>query len=230
MLDADIIEHIQPDQVKNVAPTVLSQKAHEGEGLDVEELKRRVNEQCVEAGLETFYNVPPHSKQEQEKPSQEPRTQKWRVCQNFSALNKVTQVAAMLQGYIRLKQQRLCGHHWVNTFDFASGFYVVTVAEELRPYICFYVEGWEYFWYKRMPFGLTGVPSTFADLTGTHLHDIVAEGDLELFVDDGEQAGDIFEDMLKKTVRLLERVREWKLSLSASKLNLFLTEAVFAGA
>ena len=83
---------------------------------------------------------------------------------------------------------------------------MVTVAEESRPYICFYMEGWEYFWYKRMPFGLTGAPSMFADLTGTHLHNIVAEGDLELFIDDGGQAGNTFEEMLKKTIKLLEQV------------------------
>ena len=229
MLDAGIIEHIQPDQVKNVAPMVLSQKAHEGEGLGVEELKRRLNEQCVQAGLEMFFDIPP--RQEEEKLSKELKPQKWRVCQNFSALNKVTQVVAMPQGDIRLKQQRLSGHCWVNTFDFTSGFYAVTVAEESRPYICFYVEGWGYFWYKRMPFvGLTGAPSTFADLTGTHLHNIIAEGDLELFVDDGGQAGDTFEEMMKKTIRLLEQVRERKLSLLASKSNLFMTEALFAGA
>lgn len=229
MLDAGIIEHIQPDQVKAVAPTVLAQKAHEGGGLTLEELQQRVNEQCKEAGIEPAFDLPPHAepKSTDTKPKQ---PQKWRVCQNFSAINKITQVAAMPQGDIRLKQQRISGHRYINVSDFASGFYAVTVAEESRPYICFYVEGWGYFWYKRMPFGLTGAPSTFAHLTGEHLHDLVADGDLELFVDDGAQAGDSFDEMLTKTVRLLKRVRERKLSLSASKSCFFMMEAVFAGA
>ena len=36
-----------------------------------------------------------------------------------------------------------------------------------------------------MPFGLTGAPSGFAYMTGTHLYDMVADGSIELFVDDG---------------------------------------------
>jgi len=71
----------------------------------------------------------------------------------------------MPQGDIRLKQQRLCGHHWVSTFDFVSGFYACPIPEEQQPYVCFYVKGRGYFSYKRMPFGLTGAPSTFAEMT-----------------------------------------------------------------
>ena len=77
MLNANIIEHIRPDQVKNVALTVLSQKAHKGEGLGVEELKRRVNKQCVQAGLETFYDVPPRKEQERTNEESKPKPQKW---------------------------------------------------------------------------------------------------------------------------------------------------------
>ncbi len=121
-----------------------------------------------------------------------PPAQKWRICQNYGALNKVTEIAPMPQGDIRAKQQLLSGHRWISVFDFASGFYAVSVAEESRPYTCFYVEGRGYFQYKRMPFGLTGAPSTFAQLTATHLHDLLADGSMELFVDDGATAGDDF--------------------------------------
>ena len=37
-------------------------------------------------------------------------------------------IAPMPQGDIRAKQQRLSGHRWVMGFDFAAGFYPVTVA------------------------------------------------------------------------------------------------------
>jgi len=40
----------------------------------------------------------------------------------------------------------------VSTFNFATGFYVVLVDPESRPYTVFYVEGWGYLWYKRMLF------------------------------------------------------------------------------
>lgn len=136
----------------------------------------------------------------------------------------------MPQGDIRAKQRRLSGHRWVSVFDFASGFYAVTVAEESRPYTCFYVEGRGYFQYKRMPFGLTGAPSTFAHMTATHLHDLLSSGVMELFVDDGGTADDDFDTKMSKLAQIFSRVRDCKLSISASKSKFFMSEAVFAGA
>ena len=118
----------------------------------------------------------------------------------------------------------------MSTFDFASGFYAVAVAEESKPYTCFYVEGRGFFQYKRMPFGLTGAPSTFANLTATHLHDLLADGTMELFVDDGAAADNDFDHKMSKMRRILTRVRERELSLSASKSSFFMSTTIFAGA
>ena len=115
-------------------------------------------------------------------------------------------------------------------FDFAAGFYTVLVDPESRPYTAFYVEGWGYFWYKRMPFGLTGAPSTFVHMTGQHLYDLLIEEVMELFIDDGGTAADEFLEMMSKLRHIFTRVRERRLSLSASKSRLFMTMAVFAGA
>ena len=136
----------------------------------------------------------------------------------------------MPQGDIRTKQQALSGHRFMSCFDFASGFYAVEVAEESRPYTAFYVEGKGYFWYKKMPFGLTGAPSTFADMTAKHLGDLVGNGTMELFVDDGATSADSFGEMMTKLRQILNRVREKNLSLSASKSEFFVSESIFAGA
>ena len=63
------------------------------------------------------------------------QAQKWHICQNYGALNWVTQVFPMPQGDICTKQCRLSGHWWIHGFDFASGFYTVTIPEELQPYL-----------------------------------------------------------------------------------------------
>jgi hypothetical protein len=81
-----------------------------------------------------------------------------------------------------------------------------------------------------MPMGLTGAPSTFADMTATHLHDLIADNTMELFVDDGACAADTFDEMLEKLTQVFERCRDRKLSLSPSKCRLFMTETTFAGA
>ena len=134
----------------------------------------------------------------------------------------------MLQGDIRRKQQNLSGHRWITVFDFANGFYACKIKPEDQPYICFYVEGRGYFAYLRMPFGLTGAPSTFGGMTADALGDLI--GILfELFVNDGGLARDNFEIMLANTRQLLQQISEKGLSLSATKSKFFIMEATFAG-
>ena len=229
MLEAGIIEQCLPDQVKCASPTTLAQKTHTGAGLVLEELQHRVNDQCITQGFKPLFNLAPRSlpTPDDESCKTEP---KWRICQNFSQINKVTKIAPMPQGDIRAKQQRLSGHRWVSSFDFAAGFYAVTVDEESRPYTAFYVEGRGYFWYKRMPFGLTGAPSTFGHMTATRMHELIVEEIMELFVDDGGAAADTFEEMMSKLTRIFTLVRKHNLSLSPSKCELFMTSIVFAGA
>ena len=135
----------------------------------------------------------------------------------------------MPQGDIRTKQRRLSGHRWVHGFDFASGFYAVTIPETSRPYLAYYVEGRGFFTQKRMPFGLTGAPSTFAHVTATKLGDLLAKLEIELLVDDGGMAGDDFGSMIGRTRLFFERVRSTRLSLSAKKSEFFMTEIIFAG-
>lgn len=229
MLAAGVIEQCEPGQVKCVSPTTLAQKAHQGAGLTLEELQHRVNDQCVANSFNPHFQMPPRTEPTPNDEA-EKSTPKWRICQNFAEVNKITQVAPMPQGDIRTKQQKLSGHRWVSLFDFAAGFYAIEVAKESRPYTAFYVEGRGYFWYAKMPFGLTGAPSTFAHMTALNLHDLLVAEVMELFVDDGGTGADEFGEMISKLTLIFERIRDRGLSLSASKSELFVTSGVFAGA
>ena len=232
MLEAGIIRPIHPRDVRFVAQTVLAQKTHEGQGVPLNELKHRVNEQCLKHGLPGEFDMPPRpeapnttgNSNEVKQPT------KWRLCQDFNGINRVTEVAPIPQGDIRAKQLRLSGHRYIHMFDFAAGFYGIAVHPDSQPYITFYIEGRGYFAYLRMPFGITGGPSEFGDVTAQRFHDLIAQTILELFVDDGGMASNSFEEGMEKLRTLLERVRREKMSLSPSKLRLFMTEAVFAGA
>ena len=228
MLEAGVIVRIAADKVKCVSPTTLAQKVHQGGGLTLDELKHRVNDQCVTAGIPGEFDLPPRPAAEDayEAPKGPP---KWRVCQNYSELNKVTTVPPMLQGDIRIKQQKLCGQRWRSVFDFAAGFYAVEIHEDTRPYLAFYDECKGFLTYGRMPFGLTGAPTCFNDMTARELGDL-KDILFQLFVDDGGMAGEEFNQHIADLRKLLDRVRERKLSLSANKTELFMTEAVFAGA
>lgn len=102
--------------------------------------------------------------------------------------------------------------------------------EESRPYTAFYVEGQGHFWYKRMPFRLTGALSGFVHMTETNLYDMVADGSIELFIDDGGAGVNDFEEGMKLLTHLLNHIRECKLSLSPANSKFFVTEGIFAGA
>src|SRR5882762_5174435 len=197
LLAADIIKPIRPKDVKCASPITLAQKPHKNAGLSLDELCYKLNMECVTHRLPSIEGIehPPPTLS----PTVPPKPQTWCICQNYAALNKVIQVFPMPQGDIRTKQQQLSGHCWVHGFDFASGFYAVTIPEEYRPYLAFYVEGRGFQTQKRMPFGLTGAPSTFAYITAEKLGDVLAALALELFVNDGGMAGDDFDEMLKRT-------------------------------
>jgi hypothetical protein len=179
---AGIIAPIHPRDVRAVAPVVFAKKTHEGQGLPLDELKHRVNDQCVKLGLPSAEELPPRPIA-QERVTDELQGQNWRLCQDFSEINRVTHIVPMPQGDIRGKQQRLSGHRYVHIFDFAAGFYVISIDDESQPYLTFFVEGKGYFKYLRMPFGITGGPSEFGQLTAERLCDLVGNNTIELFVD-----------------------------------------------
>ena len=227
MLAAGIIAPCHPSKVKAVSLTTLAQKAHETGGLTLDEIRQLVNDQLIASRNPAAFTTTTNTPCLQTDSTLE---QKWQICQNFTEVNNVTQVTPMPQGDIRAKQQHLSGHRWLLVFNFASGFYTCTVAEESRPYTAFYMEGRGYFWYCKMPFGLIGAPSTFAHMTAMHLHDLLTAEIMELFVNNGGTATNKFHVMMTNLHSIFQRIREWKLSLSASKTLLFQSEAIFTGA
>jgi hypothetical protein len=168
MLEARIIEPIDPKDAKCVSPTTLAQKAHQnGQTRTILELQHQINDQCIAAGIPESFTLPPRPPKTEEKHN--PKAPSWRVCHNYRELNSKTKVAALPPGNIQRKQGLLSGHQWVLVFDFTKGFYACATAEDIHPYLCFYVEGRGLFTYCKMPMGLTGAPSTFGKTTAGRL-------------------------------------------------------------
>ena len=128
-----------------------STKVHINPGLSLNELCHRVNEKCISNGIPPIHNVeapavatitPTTDAAMTYDPTQ---PQKWHICQNYGALNKVTHIFPMPQGDICTKQHRLTGHRWVPGFNFVSGFYAMSIPEESRPYLAYYIKGRGYF-------------------------------------------------------------------------------------
>ena len=197
MLKGGIIRPIHLGEVKCIAPSVLAQKAHGNTGLSSDELKHKVNDECVKHGLPAAFDLPPRPPPTESFPAAA-SPKKWRLCQDFGEINKVTPIAPVPQGDIRAKQLRLSGHRYIHIFDFAAGFYGIAIHPDSQPYIAFYLEGRGHFAYERMPFGITGGPSEFGHVVGQRMHDLIADGTCENFVDDGGSAADSFEEGMAK--------------------------------
>lgn len=59
LVAAGIIEQCKPEDVKCVSPITLAKKAHEGQGLSLDELKHQLNDKCIAAGLPPSFDLPP---------------------------------------------------------------------------------------------------------------------------------------------------------------------------
>ena len=197
MLKGGIIHPMHPGEVRCVAPLVLAHKVHGNTGLSLDELKHKGNDECVAYGLPTAFDLPPRPPPSSDS-STEILPKKWRLCQDFGEINKVTNIAPVPQGDIHAKQLRLSGHRYIHVFDFAAGFYGIAIHPDSQPYIAFYLEGYKYFAYERMPFGITGGPSEFGHIVGQHMHDLTTDSTCENFMDDGGSAVDSVEEGMAK--------------------------------
>ncbi|TFY78915.1 hypothetical protein EWM64_g5096 [Hericium alpestre] len=92
------------------------------------------------------------------------------------------------------------------------------------------MEGRGYFWYICMPFRFTGAPSSFAHVTASHLHDLIAEDIMELLVDNGGAFADEFSKMMVKLQHILTCVRDCNLSLSAVHLPMPCSKPIYCRA
>ena len=80
-----------------------------------------------------------------------------------------------------------------------------------------------------MPFGLTGAPTTFCEMVAIALDNMIGQ-ELVNWMDDICLPGDVFETKLSNLRKFFDRCRSKTLSLSPSKMKLFFTEVLFAGA
>ena len=232
-----VIQKVPGDFIKNLSSTNLAPKDAGKTGITRTEVMRQVNRECEKNGLPPFWEqVPDDGNTDQEatmetvendKPNA-PKT-KWRVCHAFNALNKATQVPPFPAGNLRSKQEFAAGHRWASVIDFAAGYYAVLLDDESVPYVAFYVEGRGYYVYLRMPFSLTGAPTTFCEMVAIALDDMIGR-ELVNWMDDICLPGDIFETKLSNLRKFFDRCRSKNLSLSPSKTKLFFTEVLFAGA
>ncbi|QRW11147.1 Retrovirus-related Pol polyprotein from transposon opus [Ceratobasidium sp. AG-Ba] len=225
--EAKIIERVNQDQVAAVSPINMVPKPGGAERPSLKTLQRMANSECKKYGIPVEHpDVGFHEEEDKRQPTQ---PAKWRLVQNFAAVNKVTQIRPFPMGDLNAKQQAIAGHEFVSVMDLQAGFHAIPIAPESVPYTGFYVEGRGHYVYRRMPFGLTGAPTVFCEMIAEAFHDLLGKL-LEVWMDDMATAADDFDTGMQNLRSIFERCRTHKISLSAAKTVLFMTEATFAGA
>ncbi|QRV79850.1 Retrovirus-related Pol polyprotein from transposon opus [Ceratobasidium sp. AG-Ba] len=224
--EAGIIKRVSQDQVKAVSPVNMVPKQSSAPRPSIQQLQRMANAECVK------YNIPVRYLEVGTEPVDEggeTQQAKWRLVQNFAAVNKVTQIRPFPMGDLPAKQRWAAGKRYVSVMDLQAGFHAIPIAKESVPYTGFHVDGRGYYVYRRMPFGLTGAPTTFCEMLASALHDLIGVH-IDLWMDDIASAADDFDTALGSLRLFFERCRTHKLSLSPAKSVFFMSEAAFAGA
>ncbi|QRV79934.1 Retrovirus-related Pol polyprotein from transposon [Ceratobasidium sp. AG-Ba] len=221
---AHIIKRVPNTFPAAVSPTNVVPKPGGSNEPSLEYIQALANKACVEAGLPAAFpnlTTPPEPL-----PTKE---QKFRLVHNFGEVNDVTKIPPFPMGDLAAKQRAVAGFRYVNTIDFASGFNALPMEESSIKYTGFYVEGKGHYVYLRMPFGLTGAPTSFCEMLADSLHDMLGNG-MEIWMDDVGMGFNEAETGLARTRRLFEQCRERSLSLAPTKTFLFMSDASFAGA
>ncbi|QRV97006.1 Retrovirus-related Pol polyprotein from transposon opus [Ceratobasidium sp. AG-Ba] len=226
MEHAKIIAKVPQDQVQAISPTNIMPKPGGAELPSLASLRRMANEQC------RLYNLPvmwPDVKVEGPEDIPQKAETKYRLVHNFAAVNKVTQLRPFPMGDLLTMQRKIAGHRWISVMDFHAGFNAIPVAPESVPYTGFHVDGRGYYVYLRMPFGLTGAPTTFCEMVSAAFHDLIGSV-LKVWMDDVATACDDFDAGIENLRSIFAKCRAHGLLLSPAKTVLFMTEARFAGA
>ena len=105
---------------------------HGNMGLSLDELKHKVNNECMKHNLFAVFDLPPYPPPADDTPiTMQPK--KWCLCQDFGEMNKVMNITPVPQGDIRAKQLCLSSHRYIHIFDFAAGFYSIAIHPDSQP-------------------------------------------------------------------------------------------------
>jgi hypothetical protein len=141
MVAGGIIRKIPAEEAKWISAITLTPRDKGCPGMLTAKLRRKANAECTKAGLKPMWMNEEAGGAGDAEEDEQPREVKWRLCQNYIALNKVTPQHSFPMGNLESKQQRVVGHRWVSVIDFMAGYYVIAMKYEDVGYTAFEVPG-----------------------------------------------------------------------------------------
>jgi hypothetical protein len=226
LIKAGIIETTIPEDVKCCSPTVMALKKGKVTELDGAELERLAKQALFEAGLAPEAPPPKEAKERDPPPHMKI---KYRLCHNFTQLNKATKVLPFPPGDLESKILKHTGCRWICQMDAIGAFYWIPVSEESKPYLCFHLPGLGYYRYLRLPMGPTGSPGTYQIAMRRTHGDLLDPGPVSDWMDDLFTSSDNFQALLDQMKAILINCRRDGMMLSPEKTALFVSEACLGG-
>ena len=142
---------------------------------------------------------------------------RWRVCIDYRKLNTTTRKDHYPLPFIDQMLDRLAKRPHYCFLDGYSSYNQIAIAledQEKTTFTCPYGT----FSFRRMPFGLCNVPTTFQRCMMSTFSDLVEEA-MEIFMDDFSVYGSSFENCLENLETILQRCQDKNLSLNWEKCH-----------
>jgi len=148
--------------------------------------------------------------------------------QQLQSTNEVTKTPTFPTADLATKQSKMGGFRFYNVIDLATAYHACPIVKEDWGYMSFNVpdQGW-YAW-VRMPFGLTGAGNTAHEMINKAFDNMIGK-EIETQMDDICQGNNEWDALFATLEKTLGRCHKYRLSVSPSKLVLFVEEVVWAG-
>ena len=142
---------------------------------------------------------------------------KWRVCVDFTDLNKVCPKNLFLMPKIDQLIDATVGHPRMSFLDAFQGYHQIPLALDDQEKTAFVTHIGNYH-YKVMPFGLKNAGSTYQRMM-TRMFESQLRKNIEIYIDDMVVKSKVVSEHLGDLGTIFEILRKYKLHLNASKCS-----------
>ena len=142
-------------------------------------------------------------------------TGKWRMCVDFTDLNKACPKDSYLLPRIDQLVDSTAGHKLLSFMDVFSGYNQIQMAEEDQEKTAF-ITSRGLFCYKAMPFGLKNAGATYQRLVNKMFHDQIGRN-VEVYVDDMLVKSKKDDDHLADLKETFQALRRYNMKLNPAK-------------
>ena len=155
------------------------------------------------------------------------KTGKWRVCVDFTDLNKPCPKDPFPMPRIDQLVDATVGHPWMSFLDAFQGYHKIPLALDDQEMTAFVTPIGNYY-YKVMPFGLTNAGATYQRIM-TRMFEPQLRKNIKIYIDDMVVKSEAESKHINDLGNIFEILRKRKLCLNASKCSFGVGSGKFLG-